>query len=454
MSQSINKELCFGCFRPKGFANPCPACGFDEHSPRPVQALPLGTALNRQFLVGRVLGKPGGFGITYLAWDSNLQTAVAIKEYLPRDLAVRSADGAHVQPHTREEDNLFRYGLDQFLDEARTLARLNHPNIVRIRQFFEANGSAYLVMDYYHGRTLAEQLERQPDGRLPEATAVALMQPVLDGLRAVHGHGFLHRDIKPQNIYLARTETRGARPILLDFGSARQAFRERSQSMSVLVTPGYAPFEQYTRRGQGPTTDVYSAAAVLYRVLSGRAPPESPERIADDTLVPLDAFGASRAVSTVVGKALALDERVRYQSVSEFQHALQEASQGRAPAMPAPVARGPAPRRLPTGLADRAQTSDRIYPRTPPLSPHLCWLNVLVSGLAQMIHGQTGKGLTLFGVTVFSNLVLPVGLGLLIVIASIVDAFMLGKTLQAGVSVGKWQWFPSAERGGQGLDAP
>jgi serine/threonine protein kinase len=150
---------------------------------------------------------------------------------------------------------------------------------VRVRQFFSAHGSAYLVMDYYQGLSLAEYLARQPDGRLPEAKALGLMQPILDGLRAVHAEGFLHRDIKPANIYLARTPSGGARPILLDFGAARQSVGERSRSLSVLVTDGYAPFEQYSRKGrQGPWTDVYAAAAVLYRVLTGETPPPTPER--------------------------------------------------------------------------------------------------------------------------------------------------------------------------------
>jgi len=206
-------RLCPGCFADKGTANPCPHCGFDEQAPRPAQALALRTLLNGQFVIGRVLGKPGGFGITYLGWDRQLQTRVAIKEYLPRDLAVRAPDGSSILPHTAEEGGLFRYGLEQFLAEARTLARMDHPNIVRVRHFFEANRSAYLVMDYYRGLSLAEHLERSEQrggpGRLSERNALTLMQPILDGLRAVHAKGFLHRDVKPQNIDLAQTDSGG-----------------------------------------------------------------------------------------------------------------------------------------------------------------------------------------------------------------------------------------------------
>ncbi len=240
--------LCPGCLAAKGRANPCPHCGYDEAAPRGALLLPHRSLLNTQFAVGRVLGKPGGFGITYLGWDLNLQTRVAIKEYLPRDLAGRATDRATVAPHTQDEGEQFRYGLEQFLREARTLAQIDHPNIVRVRHFFEANGTAYLVMDYYQGLSLAEHLERQ-GGRLPEEQAKQLLLPILDGLRAVHAKGFLHRDIKPQNIYLARLDAGGTRPILLDFGAARQAMGERSRSLSVVVSAGYAPFEQYHRKG-------------------------------------------------------------------------------------------------------------------------------------------------------------------------------------------------------------
>ena len=278
--------LCPGCFAHKDPANPCPHCGYDERAPRPPLLLPLRTLLLGQYLVGRVLGKPGGFGITYLGWDLALERRIAIKEFLPRELAGRAADHATVTPHSAEDDEVFRYGLGQFLREARTLAQLDHPNIVRVLQVFEANATAYLVMEYYEGLTLAEHLERQGGpggGRVPEETAKQLLRPVLDGLRAVHAKGFLHRDIKPQNIYLARTEGGGVRPILLDFGAARQAVGERTQSVSVLGTPGYAPFEQYNSRGQqGAWSDIYAAGAVLYRMVTGVAPPPSSDRMADD----------------------------------------------------------------------------------------------------------------------------------------------------------------------------
>ena len=311
--------FCPGCFADRGRANPCPHCGYDEAVERSPLVLPHRTMLHGQFVVGRVLGKPGGFGITYLGWDLNLQTQVAIKEFLPRDLAGRSPDRATVVAHSGDDGEHFRFGLEQFLREARTIAQLNHPNIVRVRHFFEANGTAYLVMDYYQGLSLAEYLDQQGD-RIPEEQAKQLMLPILDGLRAVHAKGFLHRDIKPQNIYLARLDSGGVRPILLDFGAARQAMGERSRSLSVVITPGYAPFEQYQRTGrQTIATDIYAAAAVLYRMLTGITPMEAVERVDRDELRPATDFGISEQLSTAIAHAMAMSPSVRPQSVREFQ---------------------------------------------------------------------------------------------------------------------------------------
>ncbi|MGB4336039.1 MAG: serine/threonine-protein kinase [Chromatiaceae bacterium] len=316
--------LCPGCFADKGRANPCPHCGYDEQAERGPLILPHRTRLHEEFMVGRVLGKPGGFGITYLGWDLNLQTRVAIKEFLPRDLAGRSSDRATVAVHSQDDGELFRFGLEQFLLEARTLAQLDHPNIVRVRHFFEANGTAYLVMDYYQGLSLAEYLD-QRGGRLPEDQAKQLILPILDGLRAVHAKGFLHRDLKPQNLYLARLDSGGVRPILLDFGAARHAMGERSRSLSAIITPGYAPFEQYHRNGvQGPWTDIYSASAVLYRMVTGVTPPEATERRDRDTLRFAAAFGVSPALSQALGEAMAQIPEGRPQTVQGFQALLAE----------------------------------------------------------------------------------------------------------------------------------
>jgi len=338
---TADQHLCPGCFAAPATAAPCATCGFDPNSPRPLNALPAGGVLNRQFLIGRVLGHPGGFGITYLAFDQRLHKRVAIKEYLPRDLAARAADSTHIQPYSTQDTSLYQHGLEQFEREARILAQLDHPNIVRVMQFFEAHGSAYLVMDYYSGETLAEYLNRQPNGRMREADALRLIQPILDGLRAVHAKQLLHRDIKPANIYLARSSA-GVRPILIDFGAARHAVGERSHSFSVVLTAGYAPFEQYSRRGKQDTwTDVYAAAAVLYRCLTGETPPDAIERKDEDTLKPASAFGISTPVDAALMAALALEASDRTQTIDAFRDQLRD------PAAPPPEPLPPDPEPAP-----------------------------------------------------------------------------------------------------------
>ena len=308
--------LCPGCFAEKGSASSCPHCGYDESLKRGPLVLAHRTLLhNGQYLIGKVLGKPGGFGITYLALDTRLETRVAIKEYLPRDLAGRDAGQATISAHSSEDGEFFRYGLTQFLQEARTLARFDHANIVRVRNFFEENGTGYLVMDYYDGVTLADHLAQQAQGKLPEKTAVGIMMPILDGLREVHAKNFLHRDIKPQNIYL----TTGNRPILLDFGAARQAMSERSRSLSVVLSEGYAPYEQYHRRGeQGPWTDIYACAAVLYHAVSGEPPPPATERMSRDEL-DIGALRVSTSLTNALRAGLAVDHKKRPQTMAAFQ---------------------------------------------------------------------------------------------------------------------------------------
>jgi len=356
--------LCPGCFQETGGSHLCPHCGYDEQAPRPAKTLAPRTLLHGQFLVGRVLGKPGGFGITYLGWDRGLHRRVAIKEYFPRDIAGRETDRTTVTPDSTDDASNFQHGLEQFQTEARTLARLDHPNIVRIHQVLAAHGTAYLVMEYYPGLTLAEHLDRQPGGRLPEATALALMQQILDGLRAVHAEGLLHRDIKPQNIYLAATRGGNARPVLIDFGAARQVAGERSCSLSVLLTPGYAPLEQYSRRGkQGPWTDVYAVAAVLYRMLTGLTPPDAHDRNEGEPLPPAARFGISAPVSAALERALAMAAGERTQSVAALQQAL-AGTTGKVAVEKGPASPPPAPPRPPVPPRPRGETG-----RPPPPPP-------------------------------------------------------------------------------------
>jgi serine/threonine protein kinase len=316
MVENKDTQICPGCFTEGPALPKCPQCGFEAgRHPHP-QALPPGMVLNGHFLVGKVLGKPGGFGMTYLAWDNTLETRVAIKEFLPHELVGRDRDHLSVVAHSQEDHTIFRAGLNSFLQEARTLARFNHPNIVRVRHFFQENGTAYMVMDYYQGHSLWEGLESKSKP-FSEAESLDIVLPILEGLREIHDKGFVHRDIKPQNIYL----TRDGRPILLDFGAARNAIGERSHSLSVVWTPGFAPFEQYQNHGkQGPWTDVYGVSATLYFMVTGRVPPDAMERKANAEALSL--AGLTPALGAALSKGLAVDRQQRPQTIEEFRDLL------------------------------------------------------------------------------------------------------------------------------------
>jgi serine/threonine protein kinase len=272
-----------------------------------------------EYQIDKVLGG-GGFGITYLAQDLNLQLPVAIKEYFPSGLALRSKDNS-VHIRSTESAGQFEWGLDRFVDEARALASFRHPNIVRVLRYFKQNGTAYIVMEYESGDPLKHWLNKQ--SALDQHRLLQLVYPLLDGLEAVHKLNFLHRDIKPDNIYIRADGS----PVLLDFGAARRVTID--QDMTNIVTPGYAPFEQYHARGnQGPWTDLYSLGAVMYWMTTGTKPVESASRVREDML-PKAVDLASRAafgeqLLHAIDWALKPDEKQRPQNVAELRRALQE----------------------------------------------------------------------------------------------------------------------------------
>ena len=276
--------------------------------------------LDGRYRVGRVLGH-GGFGITYLAWDDNLHLRLAIKEYLPRDCVSRGPDGVSLAVYSGPAGDQFAYGLERFLEEARTLAHFDqHPGIVTVKNFFRAHGTGYCVMDYVAGITLRQYLDQQPGGRISVEAALKLLMPVVDALRAVHKEGLLHRDLAPDNIYL----TQDGRIKLLDFGAARFAAGEHSQSLSIILKPGYAPEEQYRTKGkQGPWTDVYGLAATCYRAITGQVPPESLDRLDNDDLVPPSRLGIAitPGQEATLLQALAVKAGQRFQGMAELQQA-------------------------------------------------------------------------------------------------------------------------------------
>ena len=296
-------------------------------------ALPPQTMV-AEYRIESALGA-GGFGITYLARDTHLEKDVAIKEYLPADLALRALDGSVVPVDTSSAYN-YQHGLEQFLVEARTLARFSHPNIVRVSRYFEANGTAYMVMDYEKGHSLNQFLKRVPQPE--EAHLKAMITPLLDGLEAVHAAGFLHRDIKPSNIFIRAD---GA-PVLLDFGSARLAVRDAARDVIAILTPGYAPVELYLASGQqGPWTDIYSLAAVLYRAVTGENPPDALTRLRMDgagkkLTARRDRYSAQFLAAIQWG--LALEEKRRPQNAKQWRSALLRSPQAPLATKGAPAA--------------------------------------------------------------------------------------------------------------------
>ena len=218
------------------------------------------------YRIEQVLGR-GGFAVTYLATDENLDVEVAIKEYLPREITQRD-ENLQVSARKKEFAEDYDVGLANFAREGKTLARFKHPHIVRVHQVLHANNTAYMVMDYEQGDELAEILEKRRT--LPEEELRAILFPILDGVEEIHRHGFVHRDIKPSNIYVRHNGS----PVLIDFGAARYTMTETTQQLTAVVTVGYTPIEQYnvSEDAQGPWSDIYALAAVCYEAVTGAVP--------------------------------------------------------------------------------------------------------------------------------------------------------------------------------------
>jgi serine/threonine protein kinase/peptidoglycan hydrolase-like protein with peptidoglycan-binding domain len=315
--------------------------------------LPAGTRLRNYELIS-VLGH-GGFGITYYARDTTLGREVAVKEYLPTSLALRE-NGTTVVPRSTQLAEDFIWGRERFLEEARILATLEGvPSIVRVYDYLEANGTAYMVMGLARGETLDQRLKR--DKQLAPAVIERMLERLLGGLEEVHKAGFLHRDVKPANIILDAKDN----PTLIDFGASRAAMADRTAAMTAIFTPRYAAAEQLTSDKQGPWTDIYSVSATLYHSITGRAPPSSLERALNDTYEPLAGLslaGFSAGTLPGIDAGLALRAKDRPQSIAVWRDVLSstDASDGDAtvvrrvkpgavpkPPGPAPETPGPVP---------------------------------------------------------------------------------------------------------------
>ena len=320
------EKLCPGCMRiVEDFEKPCPYCGFDKREyekTRSYRTLPPGTILAGKYFLGKVIGE-GGFGITYLAWEMNLEVPVAVKEYFPSGLATRDTQltggkSKTVSVMAGDQGHYYQSGLRSFEQEARNLAKFqNLPGVVSVKDLFFENQTAYLAMEYIPGITMKQYL-RSKGNRLDERTVLRLMRPVLESLDKVHRSGIIHRDISPDNILI----TADQKVTLIDFGAARMASGNDGKSMTILLKHGYAPVEQYQSKGrQGPWTDVYAICATMYRMISGKVPEEAVDRIENDRVKPLtmlareENFQVSRRVSDVIQKGLSVSASHRYQNV-------------------------------------------------------------------------------------------------------------------------------------------
>ncbi len=322
MSITNADHLCINCMREKPDGGVCPFCGFDEaqYEPSP-HHLPPRSILGGKCLVGRVLGE-GGFGITYMGWDLNLDLKLAIKEYYPAGFVTRTGSATNtVTPYRGEKTEFFSTGRSRFINEAKTLAKFyTLPGIVSVRDFFLENGTAYILMEFVEGETLKQRLARV-GGRMDAVEVFELVRPLLRSLAEMHASGLIHRDISPDNIMI--TPENNVK--LIDFGAARDYLDSGNRSLSVMLKPGFAPEEQYFARGQqGPWTDIYALSATIYRAITGTTPPESVERLRHDELKAPSALGVriSPAQEAALLKGMAVSQEERWQTIPELSAAL------------------------------------------------------------------------------------------------------------------------------------
>lgn len=277
------------------------------------QSLPEDFQLD-EYRIVKVLGH-GGFGITYLAEDTNLYSKIALKEYMPNMIAFRSND-MQVQAKSADDQEEYEWGLDSFLNEARVLAGFSHPNIVSVNRFFRQHGTAYIVMQLIEGETLSQMLRRM--GPLSQEEWQPLLSGLMKGLSVVHRSGTYHRDIKPGNILIDGS----GNPVLIDFGAARQSVSSKSMEITAIVTQGYSPIEQYSTTGElGPWTDIYALAATSYFALTGEKPPEAANRIMGDKYVPLSQKLSGQAdpdFLEMLDWALSVNHKDRPQSIDSW----------------------------------------------------------------------------------------------------------------------------------------
>ncbi len=283
--------------------------------------LPQGTRL-AEFEITSTIGE-GGFGIVYLAWDHSLQRKVALKEYMPSAIASR-AGGTEIRPRSERHQETFEAGLKSFINEARLLAQFDHPSLLKVYRFWEANGTAYMVMPFLEGTTLRDAVRALP-GPPDEQWILTILSPLFDALTMLHNAQIFHRDIAPDNVLLMADT---GRPLLLDFGAARRVIGDMTQALTAILKPGYAPVEQYAEvpgLKQGAWTDVYALAAVVHWMILGKTPSPSVGRMFDDAQVAVAEKAAGRYSEQFLGaidRALAVLPDKRTPSIEAFRHDL------------------------------------------------------------------------------------------------------------------------------------
>lgn len=319
MIEINGKKLCENCFVEIS-KTPCAECGYDPADSASDSTLLLpGSVLSEKYVIGSVIGI-GGFGVTYLAYDKLTDSRVAVKEYFPRGIARRSSDGAAVITVTEDDSPVFEAGADKLYNESRIVSGFkDNPNIIKIFDFFRANNTVYLTMEFLHGKTLKEYI--RDHGTLGAAKAAHVAQCVLNALSAVHKANVLHRDISPDNIILcANGDVK-----LIDFGAARRIVAERTQNFSAIVKFGFAPPEQYSKSSaQGAWSDIYSLGATLYYALTGDIPSDPLSRFENDDTFGENNFGIEDGLWNVIVKAASLSSGERYQSAAEMSSALEQ----------------------------------------------------------------------------------------------------------------------------------
>ena len=314
-------KLCMGCMEEYDESlNVCPHCGYVENTkPAEVYHMMPGSILAKKYIVGRTLGY-GGFGVTYIGRDMELQRKVAIKEYLPGEFSTRIPGQTMVTVYEDEKHEQFQSGITKFMDEAKRLAKFqDSAGIVHIYDSFFENETAYIVMEYIEGETVKEKLERE--GKIPVEEALKLILPIVAAMKEVHAEGIIHRDISPDNIMVDKE----GNAKLIDFGASRYATTTHSKSLSVLIKYGYAPMEQYQSGGQqGTWTDVYALAATFYTMVTGIVPEDSLKRLEKDELKPLSKMGVkiSKNVDMAIRNALNVKVEERTPSMEVFEEEL------------------------------------------------------------------------------------------------------------------------------------